>query len=446
MLGYLKIILSREIISQGKGAIMGRKKTIQKIRGTYDILPSEQKYWQFVESKALSYLQKAGFGKIEFPMFEDVFLFSRSVGENTDIIEKEMYVFRDRGDDILALRPEGTASIVRAYIENGMHTLPQPVKLYYSGPMFRYDRPQAGRFRQFYQIGFEVLGEIDPIVDAEIICLTFRICQKLGLKNLTIQINSIGCSRCRPKFISELVDYVSKRRELFCQDCLKRIEKTPLRVLDCKIPTCQKVLENAPSILDFLCKECHKHFTSVLEYLDELAIPYNLNSKLARGLDYYTKTVFEIWSGQEGAQNSLCGGGRYDDLVALLGGRKTPSCGCAFGTDRIVSEIRKQGIKIPQENPVQVFIAFLGDKAKVESLKIIDQCRKARIGIVGSLSHGTLKSQLKTADKLAVPITLILGEKEVIDKTVLIRHMEEGVQEVIEVAKVVKELKKRLPK
>jgi len=425
---------------------MVKKKTVQRVRGTYDILPTEQKYWRGVDEVALPYLEKSGFGRIELPIIEDAFLFSRSVGENTDIIEKEMYVFRDRGDDILALRPEGTASVVRAYIENGMHSLPQPVKLYYQGPMFRYERPQSGRYRQHYQIGFEVLGEIDPIVDAEIICLTFRICERLGLKNLTIEINSIGCSNCRPKFTAELVDYISQRKELFCDNCLKRSEKNPLRILDCKEPSCQKALENAPSILDFLCKECHKHFTSVLEYLDELSIPYNLNTKLARGLDYYTKTVFEIWTSQEGAQSSLGGGGRYDNLVALLGGKKTPACGCALGLDRLVLEIKKQNIEVAQENPIQVFIAFLGDKAKIKSLKIINECRKAGIGIIGSLTQKTLKSQLKTADKLAVPITLILGEKEIIDKTVLIRHMEEGAQEVIEVKNIVKELKKRLPK
>ncbi len=425
---------------------MVKKKTVQRVRGTYDILPAEQKYWRKIEEASFPFLEKAGFGRIELPLFEDVFLFSRSVGENTDIVEKEMYVFRDRGDDILALRPEGTASVVRAYIENGMHSLPQPVKLYYQGPMFRYERPQAGRYRQHYQIGYEVLGEMDPLVDAEIICLTFRICEKLGLKNLTIEINSIGCARCRPKFTAELVDYISQRKELFCDDCLRRVEKTPLRVLDCKESRCQQALENAPTIIDFLCKECHGHFTSVLEYLDELAIPYNLNSKLARGLDYYTKTVFEIWTSQEGAQNSLGGGGRYDDLVALLGGKKTAGCGCALGLDRLVLELKKQNIEVHSENPIQVFIAFLGDKAKLKSLKIIDECRQAGVGIIGSLTQKTLKSQLKAADKLTVPITLILGEKEMIDGTVLIRHMEEGVQEVIDAKNIAKELKKRLPR
>jgi histidyl-tRNA synthetase len=425
---------------------MTKAKTVQKVRGTYDVLPLEQKYWQKVKNTSFSYLEGAGFERIDLPIFEDVYLFSRSVGETTDIIDKEMYVFRDRGDDILALRPEFTAPVVRAYIENGMKSLSQPVKLYYSGPVFRYDRPQAGRYRQFHQIGFEVLGEIDSIVDAEIISLTFRICQDLGLKNLIIQINSIGCARCRPKFISELVEYISKRREQFCEDCLKRIEKNPLRVLDCKDPRCQKALENIPSILDNLCKECHDHFTSVLEYLDELSIPYNLNTKLVRGLDYYTKTVFEVWNNEEGSQSSLGGGGRYDDLSSLLGGKKTPACGCAFGTDRLILEIKKQGIKILPKNPIQVFIAYLGDKAKIKSMKIIDECREAGIGAVGSLSPKTLKSQLNKADRLGVPLTLIIGEKEMIDGTVLIRHMEEGAQEVIDADKVVKELKKRLPK
>jgi len=419
-------------------------KPIQKVRGTYDILPSDQPYWQQVEKISVSFLEKAGFARIDLPLFEDAFLFSRSVGEETDIIEKEMYIFRDRGDDILALRPEGTASVVRSYIENGMHNLPQPVRFYYSGPMFRYERPQAGRNRQFYQVGFEVLGELDPAIDAEIICLSYRIIQKLKLKKIGLEINSIGCSRCRPNFMAKLVDYVESRKNSFCPDCAKRLEKNPLRILDCKNPECQKNLEEAPSILDFLCKSCNEHFVKVLEYLDELNLPYNLNPKLVRGLDYYTKTVFEIWTESSGGQNALGGGGRYDDLVALLGGKKTPACGCGLGIDRIVEELKEQKIKVEAKNQVRVFIAYLGEEAKAKSLKIIDQCRRAGIGIIASFGKDTLKSQLKMADRLNCSLTLILGQKELYEGTILIRHMEEGAQEAIDISKIVKEIKKRL--
>jgi len=421
-----------------------KTKLIQKIRGTYDILPTEQKYWRFIKEKAISVLEKAGFGRIDFPIFEDAFLFSRSVGEETDIVEKEMYIFRDRGDDILALRPEGTASVVRAYIENGMQSWTQPVKLYYEGPMFRYERPQAGRFRQFYQIGFEAIGDIDPTIDVEVISLTYDLCLSLGLKNLIIQINSIGCSRCRPRFTQDLINFVSDKKGAFCADCLKRMEKNPLRILDCKNPSCQKALSESPSILDSLCRECHDHFMKVLEYLDDLEIPYNLNTHLVRGLDYYTKTVFEIWTEKEGAQNAVAGGGRYDDLVELLGGKKTPAAGCAFGVERLVAELKNQQVEIPEEKPVKVFVAALGEEAKHEALKIINKCRRAGIGAVGDLSKETLKSQLKIADKLKVPITLILGQKELLDKTIILRQMEERVQEAIKESKIISELKKRL--
>lgn len=422
---------------------MAKIKPLQRVRGTYDVLPAEQKYWRFVEEKILRNLENAAFERIDLPIFEDAFLFSRSIGESTDIIEKEMYLFRDRGDNILALRPEGTASVVRAYIEHGMHTWTSPVKLYYAGPMFRYERPQAGRWRQFYQIGFEVLGEIDPLIDAEILALTYNICSELGLGQLIIQINSIGCRRCRPKFITKLVDYVSERQELFCIDCLRRIKNNPLRVLDCKNSSCQKALEEIPSILDSLCSSCHDHFKRVLEYLDELELPYNLNTRLVRGLDYYTKTVFELWS-ESGGQSALAGGGRYDDLVELLGGKDTPACGCAFGIERLIEELQAQNITIPEKPLAEVFVACLGEETKIPALKIINQCRKAGIATAGNLTKTTLKAQLKIADKLQVPLTLILGQKELIDGTVIVRHMEEGVQETIEVKGLVKEIKKRL--
>ena len=377
---------------------MAEKDSFQTARGVYDILPSEQKYWDYVSEICKKVFEKAGFGKITMPMFEDSSLFIGSIGEGTDIVDKEMYVFEDKGGKSLTLRPEFTASVVRAYIEHGMQKQTSPVKLYYEGPIFRYEKPQAGRFRQSYQIGCELIGEADPAIDAEIIALGQTLFEKMGISDISLQINSIGCPRCREKFKKDLISFIEKREDVFCADCLQRAHRNPLRVLDCKNERCQKILEHAPQLIDYLCDECKQHFQFVLEYLDELGIVYNLNTKLVRGLDYYTKTVFEFWGEKQGSQSSLGGGGRYDELVKMFGGKQTPAIGFAIGVERTILEMKEQEIKIPYDNKINIFIAYLGDLAKKETLKIINECRKADIGIITYFGKEGLKNQLKIAD------------------------------------------------
>lgn len=433
------------------------KLQINRARGMRDILPEEQRYWQFIISKFENIAKSSGFSRIDTPIIEKSSLFERSVGEETDIIEKEMFRLESRKSDdkkddkeTMVLRPEGTASVVRSYIENGMHTLPQPVQLYYYGPMFRYDRPQKGRFRQFYQLGCEIMGEIDPILDAQLISLVSRFLKSLKVNDFSVQINSIGCMKCRTKFIKKLVSYYKPLLKNLCSDCRKRFNKNPLRLLDCKEQTCQDYKAGAPQIVDFLDKEDQDHFRQVLEYLDELEVPYELNTYLVRGLDYYTRTVFEIWpqddNVKEPSQFSLGGGGRYDDLISILGGKSTPAVGFSLGLERIVELLRNKEIKIPVRDIPDVFIIQLGKMAKKKSLKLTEQLREEGFKVTTALGKESIKAQLKLADKLKAPLALILGQKEVLDNTVILRDMSGGMQEIIGVENVVDEIKKRLPR
>ncbi len=423
---------------------MSRKKTYKTPRGTKDILPEDQKYWQFISSKIDIFYKSSGFQKISTPTFEDEELFTRSIGGETDIIKKEIYNFRDKSGNKIALRPEGTAGIIRAYIEHGMHNRPQPVKLYYIEPFFRYDRPQEGRQRQFWQFGFETIGDCHSIIDALGILLSWQSYKELGLSSLSLQINSVGCLKCRPKFKKQLLDYYKKRKEDLCSDCKKRLSKNPLRLLDCKQKECEKLAKNAPQIIDNLCTDCHEHFKLVLEYLDETDLPYNLNPHLVRGLDYYTKTVFEFWYKEEGSQNALGGGGRYDNLASDLGGRSTCAFGFSAGIERIILNLKQQKIPIPHKKTIQVFVAQLGESAKKKSLNLLQKLWQENIGATCALSKDNIKSQLKQASKLDVPVTLILGQKEIIDNTIIIRNMREGIQEVVYQDRLIEELKKKL--
>ncbi|MCX6743150.1 MAG: histidine--tRNA ligase [Candidatus Parcubacteria bacterium] len=445
------------------------KKTPQVLRGFKDILPSEQRYWDLIKSKAKALAKDYGFEKIGLPLLEETSLFTRSVGKETDIVEKEMFSFEDRGGERISLRPEATAQIARAYINHGMINLPQPVKLYYFGPMFRYDRPQSGRYRQFNQFGFEVLGDKHPVLDAQIIILSYNFLQELGLK-VNIQINSIGCPICRKEYKVQLVNYYKTQKADLCPDCKVRLGKNPLRLLDCKEEKCQAISEDAPQIVDWLCDECKNHFVKVLEFLDELEIPYNLNSHLVRGLDYYTKTVFEIWPGlgtasadasqgepatqgesaDEGepkkAQNALGGGGRYDNLIELLNGRPTPAVGASMGIERIILKMKEANLEPPAEEKIDIFVAQLGESAKRKALSLYEILRKEGVKIAENFSKDGLKNQLEGANKLGVRYTLILGQKELSEGTILLRDMEGGVQETLNYNKAVKEVKKRLEK
>jgi len=423
------------------------KSKFQAPRGMRDLLPEEQLYWEKVEQTIILSAKAFEFEKIDTPILEEKDLFVKGTGIYTDIVEKEMYSLTTRGRDKLVLRPEFTPSIIRAYLENGLSRLPHPVKLYSIGPIFRYERPQKGRYRQSYQANFEVIGEQDPIIDAQLIQLFFFICKKLGLKKLITQINSIGCSDCRPDYRKKLMNYYRSRKKNICSDCQKRLKQNPLRLLDCKNTKCIGIAEEAPQIIDCLCDDCNNHFKDVLEYLDELEIPYILNPRLVRGLDYYTKTVFEVWPEEEnGRQISLCGGGRYDKLIKLLGKKDVPAVGFAIGLDRIINLIKEREIKIASKNVPSVFLIQLGNLGKKKSLKLFEELQQAGLKIASSFSKNTIKAQLKIADRMNVHFALILGQKEAIDKSIIIRDMVSGSQEVVPLSKIVKEIKKRIKK
>jgi len=426
---------------------MSRKPKFQTATGMHDILPEDEKYYERVYDVVSSMAGFYGFGKIDTPIVEETELFSKGIGVSTDIIKKEMYTLKTRGGDLLSLRPEWTAPVVRSYIQHGMHSLPQPLKLWYFGPCYRYERPQFGRFRQFRQFGFEVFGESNPVTDAQIILIFYNILKELKLKDIVVEVNSIGDSSCRPYYKKLLLSYLRSRESSLCNDCKKRFRENVLRVLDCKEEKCQPIKTEAPQILDHLCDACHSHFKEVLEFLDEIEIPYNLNPYLVRGLDYYTKTVFEIFhESEDGTKNALAGGGRYDRLVKLLGGRDIPASGAAAGVERIVALMKAQEISGPKKPEIQVFLAQLGNLAKRKSLKLLEKFRKAKIRVAESFGRDSLKGQLNRADKIGVKYTLILGQKEALDGVIIIRNMKTGNQSIVKIDKVVSEMKKKLKK
>ena len=400
-------------------------------RGTSDILPQEQAYWRYVEQKAAHICQLYGYERIDPPVFEDTRLFSRSAGEFTDIVQKEMYTFDDRGGNSLTLRPEGTPSVCRAYVEHGMHNLPQPVKLYYISPIFRYDRPQAGRYRQHYQFGCEAFGDADPALDAEVIDTAWQFFASLGLCNLSMQINSIGCKKCRPDYLIALTSHYTPHTGKLCSDCKIRLKKNPLRLLDCKKSSCQPVADSAPRSADYLCPECDQHFSQLKRYLGLYEIPFEVNHRLVRGFDYYTRTVFEIQPPEEGAQSALGGGGRYDYLIEELGGRPTPGLGFALGIERIILSLKKQNISVPPLPGPQVFIASWGDDARDKATQLATALRQAGIGVIEAIGSRSLKAQLRQANNLNIPRTVIIGEDEVKTDTVILRDMTTSRQKTI---------------
>jgi histidyl-tRNA synthetase len=404
-------------------------------RGTADILPEEQSCWRFVEHRAIALCRLYGYQRLDTPAFEDSQLFTRSIGEGTDIVTKEMYTFEDRSGNVLALRPEGTAPVCRAYLEHGMDNLPQPVKLYYLAAIFRYERPQAGRYRQHYQFGFEAIGDADPALDAEVVEMAWQFFNVLGLGDLYLYLNSIGCKICRPKYLESLKSYYSAHLEGLCSDCKARFEKNPLRLLDCKKPSCYGVAGAAPKSTDYLCRECKAHFEAALGYLDALKLPFDVNHRLVRGLDYYTKTVFEIQPlGEEGAQSALGGGGRYDDLIQELGGKPTPAIGFAAGMERIVLNLKKQKIPVPNLQAPPVFIAHLGNEAKLEAVKLASTLRKDGIAAIMAAGDRSLKGQLRQANGLGSRYAAIIGEDEVKNGEVTLRNMTTGEQKAVSLA------------
>lgn len=417
------------------------------LRGMKDILPDEQQWFEAIREHVRAFARDFHFDRIDTPILESTSLFVRAVGDETDIVQKEMYSFVDQGGDHISVRPEASASVIRAYIEHGMMSVPQPVKLYYFGPMFRHERPQMGRFRQFYQLGYETIGDAGAVCDAESILLGERLCRSLGIMP-RIQLNSIGDENCRPAYEAALKAYFRAHKAKLCEACKRRLNKNPLRILDCKESTCNALAEAAPQSVDNLCDPCKKHFTQVLEYLDELGLAYDLNPKLVRGLDYYTRTVFEYWSTDErfGGQLALGGGGRYDNLAEQLGGRHTPVVGFALGVERLVLLMRElQSYTLPVYEP-DVFIAPLGDQARKKALHVFDELRAAGIKVRHSFTKDGLSGQLGMASRYNVAYTLIIGQQELLDETVMVRDMMNNSQEVVGFHKIVDDIRKRLQK
>ena len=445
-----------------------RNKQYASPNGMHDILPVSWPAWNYLYKKVNELAHDYGFGRIETPIVEQAELFSKGIGAATDIIEHEMYLLKSKGGDTLALRPEGTAPTVRAFVEHGMHVWSQPVKLWYWGPMFRHERPQRGRYRQLWQFGFEVFGDEDPAIDAEVIQLLTILFKELGLKDVSVQLNSIGCSQCRPYYKKTLLHYYRPHADKICANCRRRMKINPMRMLDCKDERCVRVKQNAPQIVDHICEDCRHHFKNLLEFLEEINITYFLNPYLVRGLDYYNRTVFEIWPhdkvtpGQEeakkdgeeankpkeekGSQFALAGGGRYDNLVKMLGGRTTPAFGAAAGIERIVHELKRKNVKIPEAPAPRIFLIQLGDMAKRKSLKLFEELRNNGISAASSFGRDSIKSQLKIADKLGVEYTLILGQKEALEDTIILREMLAGEQLTIPMRKLMDVLKTKLAK
>jgi len=400
----------------------------QRPTGVLDILPEEQPYWEHVQAHAVHLARRAGFERLDVPIFETTGLFARGIGASTDVVEKEMYTFTDKGGDSLTLRPEFTAGVVRAYIENGLHVRPQPVKLYSIGPVFRYERPQAGRYRQHTQFNMEILGESDPAADLEIMLLIADLYAGLGFRDLAFQLNSTGCPLCRPGYTERLKEYYQSRLDEVCDDCRRRLGQNPLRVLDCKAEGCQPIIEAAPRIGDYLCAECAEHFGRLREYLDLLGRPYTLNHRLVRGLDYYTKTVFEVWAAGIGAQAAVCGGGRYDGLAELLGGPPTPGVGVAAGLERIIMVMKAQGVSVPDLPAPSVLLAHLGAQARREAVRLADALRRAGLAVWLAFGERGLKSQLREADRRGARFAVILGEDELARGVAAVRDMQDGAQ------------------
>jgi histidyl-tRNA synthetase len=410
-------------------------------RGTFDILPQDHAYWKFVKEKAVEICRLYGYQPLSTPVFEDARLFTRAIVQGTDIVDKEMYVFKDRSGQELALRAEGTAPVCRAYIEHGLFNLPQPVKLYYFASAFRYERPQAGRFRQHHQFGFEALGEADPALDAEVIEMAQRFFLSLGLSDFSIQINSIGCRSCRPGYLELLKQHYAKYRNHLCSDCQSRLARNPLRLLDCKRASCQQIAQSAPQIALYLCSQCQLHFQNVQRYLTVLNIPFELNHRLVRGLDYYTRTVFEVEPRETTGQGTLGGGGRYDNLIEDLGGKPTPGVGFATGLERIILNLKKQEVKIPESPKPMAFIAWVGEAAKIQGLRLASSLRAAQLSVIMGTGDKSLKTQLRHADSLGVSYVVIIGEKELADNSVVLREMKYGTQKTLPLGQLIQILK-----
>lgn len=416
-------------------------------RGTNDILPEDQPYWAYVYDRVAEVTGLYGYERIDVPVFEETELFARGVGQGTDIVDKEMYSFQDKGGREITLRPEFTAGVVRAYLQHGMRTLPQPVKLWTTGPIFRYERVQAGRYRQHTQFDIECIGELDPAVDYEVMSVAWTLFLRLGFSDLSFQVNSTGCPACRPAYLERLVAYYRGHREGICSDCERRLERNPLRLLDCKTPSCQPIIAAAPHISDYLCAECADHFGALRQYLDATKRPYTVNHRLVRGLDYYTKTVFEVWAAGIGAQNAVCGGGRYDGLAEQLGGEHTPGIGFGSGIERLVLTMKEQGIQVPGAPRPDLAVVYIGAAAKARAVEVVNELRLAGLRTTIAYGDRSMRAQLRAADRDGVSLALILGDDELVSGQVTVRAMRgDAPQETLPQEGIAGLLAKRLEK
>ncbi len=417
---------------------------IKSIRGVKDILPGEIAKWQWVEGMARDVFSRYGFKEIRVPIFESTSLFARGIGETSDIVEKEMYTFEDRGGEQITLRPEGTASVVRAYIENKMHHPPSLVKVYYMGPMFRYERPQAGRFRQFYQIGVEAMGSDSPLVDAETMGMLIEFFKSMGLNDLQLEINSLGCKECRPQYRETLKNAIRQHLDALCNNCQQRYERNPLRVLDCKVEEDRKIAESLPKMGDSLCDNCQSHFTQVQSYLTTINTPFSINPLLVRGLDYYSRTTFEVTSSGLGSQNALCGGGRYDDLVEEFDGPSTPCFGFALGLERLISVLPAETVESIETDP-DLFIVCLGAEADGECYRIAHELRRKGLKVERDYEASSMKSQMRKANNKNCAYVLIVGENELKSGTLQLKNMKDGQQNDVSLNSVTQDILNIIP-
>lgn len=411
---------------------------VRSIRGFHDILPEEIRRWHYIEEKAKTVFEPYGFSEIRIPVIEFTEIFSRSLGTTTDIVEKEMYTFEDRDGSSLTLRPEGTAGVVRAFIENSMWAKSPVTKLYYGGMMFRHERPQKGRYRGFYQIGAETFGPEEPSSDAELIAMVWRLFEEIGItRYLKLELSSLGDKNCRPQYKEKLTAYFTPQRGELCEDCRRRLGTNPLRILDCKVKGCREIAERAPKMLDNLCADCTRHFEEVKENLESVGVPFVINPKIVRGLDYYTRTVFEITTEELGSQNAVAAGGRYDGLVEELGGPLVPAVGFAMGIERLVL-LHEKAFPDGFGKEVRVFIAHLGDEARKKAFMLASELRKKGVPTETDYGSKSLKSQLKRADKSGARYTFILGEDELNRGVVKVRYMDTSTEEEMETGRALK--------
>ncbi|MCI9596408.1 MAG: histidine--tRNA ligase [Firmicutes bacterium] len=409
-------------------------------KGTKDVLPAQVYKWHFVEQAFAEICAKYGFQEIRTPVFEHTELFARGVGDTTDIVQKEMYTFQDYGKRSITLKPEGTSPVARAFVEHKAYADVQPSKYYYNTPCFRYEKPQSGRLRAFHQFGIEVFGTNDMIADAEVICLAYDFLQNLGIKNVELQINSVGCPECRQAHRKALRDFLRPKYDELCDTCKDRYERNPLRIMDCKSEICQELVKGAPLMIDFLCDDCRKAFDDLKQNLTSMGIAFTVNPGIVRGLDYYTKTAFEFVTTSIGAQGTVCGGGRYDHLMEELGGPPIPGVGFGLGIERLLLTMEANGIQIPEPDAVDVFIAVMGDKAKAFGLKLLRQLRQEGLRAEMDSMARNIKGQFKYANRIGAKKTVVIGENELAEQKVAIKDMETSTQTQVAMDDMIKEL------